>query len=170
MPDWSTYQIGQESGDIQIEASEDNMLATIQLAEQAHVTLDIFSHDLDARVFDNSQFTDEIRRLITSNRRAQVRVLVINTDFATRHGHRLVETARHFTSYMEIRKVHADYAGNVEAFLIADKRGLIHRKLASRYEAIVNFDDPHRARTLTDYFDEVWERSKPHVDFKRLYI
>lgn len=170
MTDWSTYQIGEDSGDILIETSEDNMLAANHLAAQAHAQIDIFSHDLDARVFDNADFSDSVRRLITSNRRAQVRVLVIDPDFATKHGHRLVEVARHFTSYMEIRKVHVDYAANVEAFFVVDKRGLIHRKLASRFEAIVNFNDPHRARTLTDYFEEVWERSKSHVDFKRLYI
>ena len=170
MTDWSTYQLGEDSGDIVIDSSEDNMLAANRLVEQAHSQIDIFSRDLDARVYNHSAFTDGIRQMITSSPRAKVRVLVIDPDFGTKHGHRLIDLARHFTSYMEIRKVHEDYAANPEAYLTVDKRGLLHRKLASRYEAIVNFNDPHHATTLSDHFDEVWERSKSHVDYKRLYI
>lgn len=170
MTDWSAYQVGQDSDDIVITSSDDNMHAAHQLVEQAHSQIDIFSRDLDARVYDNSIFTDAIKRMISASPRAKVRILVIDTDAGTKHGHRLIELARHFTSYMEIRKVHEDYAANPETYLTVDRRGLLHRKLASRYDGIVNFNNPHRAATLTDHFDEVWERSKQHIDFKRLYI
>jgi hypothetical protein len=170
MTDWTAYQLGESSDDIVIDSSEDNMLAANRLIEQAHIQIDIFTRDLEARIYNHSAVFDAIRSLVTSSPRAKVRILVIDPDFATKHGHRLIDLARHLTSYMEIRKVHEDYAANPEAFLIVDRRGLLHRKLASRYEAVVNFNDPQHAGTLTDKFDEIWERSKSHVDFKRLYI
>ena len=105
MTDWSTYQLGADGDDIVIDSSEDNMLAAIRLVEQAHSQIDIFSRDLDARVYNHSAFTDGIRQMITSSPRAKVRVLVIDPDYSTKHGHRLIDLARHLTSYMEIRKV-----------------------------------------------------------------
>ena len=170
MTDWSDYQLGENSDDIVIESSEDNMHAAYRLVQQAHSQIDIFSRNLDPRIYDNSEFADAIKGMISASQRARVRILVIDTDPSTKHGHRLIELARHFTSYMEIRKVHEDYAANPEVYLTVDQRGLIHRKLASRFEAVVNFNDPHHARTLGDHFEEVWERSKAHIDFKRLYI
>ena len=170
MTDWSSFQLGEDSGDIVVDSSDDNILAANRLVEQAHSQIDIFSRDLDARVYNHSAFTDGIRQMITSSPRAKVRVLVIDPDFAIRHGHRLIDLSRQLTSYVEIRKVHEDYAANPEAYLTVDRRGLLHRKLASRYEAIVNFNDPHHATTLSDQFNEVWDRSKTYIDFKRLYI
>ena len=168
--DWTSLTLGEDSSDIVIDSSEDNMLAATRLVEQAHAQIEIFSRDLDARIYNHSAFSDGIRNMITSSARAKVRVLVIDPDLAIKRGHRLIDLARHLTSYMEIRKVHEDYCANPEAFLTVDRRGLLHRKLASRYEAVVNFNDPHHATTLSDYFDEVWDRSKTYIDFKRLYI
>ena len=125
MTDWATFELGSHSDDIVIDTSEDNMSAACRLVEQAHAQIDIFSRDMDGRIFNHSSFTDAVRGMITSSPRAKVRILVIAPDFATKHGHRLIELARHLTSYMEIRKVHEDYASNPEAYLVVDRRGLL---------------------------------------------
>jgi hypothetical protein len=71
---------------------------------------------------------------------------------------------------LEIRRVHEDYSANPESYLVVDSRGLIHRKLASRYEGIANFNNPSEATNLVHHFNEVWEQSYPELYFKRLYI
>lgn len=169
-PDWARLQLGQDHDDLVIDSSEDNRQLSALMASQASQQLDIFSRDLDARVYDDTDFVEAVRQLAVQNDRAQIRILVIDPDHATRHGHRLIELARRLTSRMEIRRVHTDYAAFVECYFLADKRGVIHRKLASRYEAIVNFNLPPRAAELTAHFHEIWERSQPEANFKRLYI
>ena len=170
MPDWSEYTLGEHNTDISIETSEDNQAAALHLVSQAGRNLDLFSRDLEPRIYDNPEFTDAVRALAVKTRDMHVRILVIDPDFIIKHGHRLIELARRLTSHMEIRKVHEDYCNNPEAYLVVDNRGLLHRKLGSRYEAVVNFNNPMRATGLHHQFTEMWERSKQYMDFKRLHI
>lgn len=170
MPNWSSYKLGEQTDDIAINTSEDNAEAALSLVSQGGRSLDIFSRDLEPRIYDNSEFYDAVRALAVSTRDMYVRILVIDPDFIIKHGHRLIELARRLTSHMEIRKVHEDYCNNPEAYLVVDKRGLLHRKLATRYEAVVNFNNPMSATELHNQFTEMWERSKQYMDFKRLYI
>ena len=170
MPEWSEYNLGEDSGDIAIDTHEDNQLAALQLVSQGGRSLDIFSRDLEPRIYDIPDFADAVRALAVKTRDMRVRILVIDPDFIIKHGHRLIELARRLTSHMEIRKVHEDYCNNPEAYLVVDNRGLLHRKLASRYEAVVNFNNPMTATELHHQFTEMWERSKQYMDFKRLYI
>ncbi|MBI1421849.1 MAG: hypothetical protein GC149_00195 [Gammaproteobacteria bacterium] len=170
MPDWSEYILGEHSDDIAIDTSEDNQAAAIRLASQGGRSLDIFSRDLEPRIYDNADFVDAVRALAVKTRDMHVRILVVDPDFIIKHGHRLIELARRLTSHMEIRKVHEDYCNNPEAYLVVDNRGLLHRKLASRYEAVVNFNNPMTATEMHNQFTEMWDRSKQYMDFKRLYI
>lgn len=170
MPDWPNYQLGEHSDDIAINTSEDNSEAALSLVNQGERSLDIFSRDLEPRIYDTPEFYDAVRGIAVKTRELHVRILVIEPDFIIKHGHRLIELARRLTSHMEIRKLHEDYCNNPEAFLIVDKRGLLHRKLATRYEAVVNFNNPMTATELHNQFTEMWERSKQYMDFKRLYI
>lgn len=170
MPEWSSYQLGVQSGDIAIDTSADNSDAVLRLVNQGERSLDIFSRDLEPRIYDTSEFNDAVRALAIKTRDMHVRILVIEPDYIIKHGHRLVELARRLTSHMEIRKVHEDYCNNPEAYLVVDKRGLLHRKLASRYEAVVNFNNPMTATELHNQFTEMWDRSKQYMDFKRLHI
>ncbi len=167
---WADYQLGEDSDDIILETSEENMLAAINLADQAQFTVDIFSRNLDQQIYDNRAFIDAVKRFILSSPRSQIRILVIDPNVAIKHGHQLIELSRRFTSYMEIRKVHEHYASSPEAFMTVDGRGFIHRKLASRFDAIASFNNPEHASTLTHQFDEVWQHSKAEAEYQRLHI
>lgn len=167
---WADYQLGEDSEDIVVESSEENHQLAVQLVTQANHRLDVFTRDLDPRIYDNAEFIDAVRALAVNDNKAKIRFLVIDPDKAIKLGHRLLDLSRRLTSTLEIRKVHEDYGANPECYLIADGRGLLHRKLASRYEAIANFNNPADAMNLIHHFNEVWEHSSPELDFKRLYI
>lgn len=170
MPDWQEYQLGVNSDDIVIDTSEDNQAAAVQLVTQGGRSLDIFTRDLEPRIYDNAAFVDAVRALAIKTPGLHVRILIVDPDFIIKHGHRLIELSRRLTSHMEIRKVHEDYCNNPEAYLVVDRRGVLHRKLATRYEAVVNFNNPRQATDLQAQFTEMWDRSKQYMDFKRLYI
>ena len=170
MPEWTDYKLGEHADDIPIDSSEDNQAAALHLVSQGGRSLDIFSHDLEPRIYDTPDFTDAVRALAIKTRDMQVRILVNDPDFIIKHGHRLIDLARRLTSHMEIRKLHEDYCNKPEAYLVVDKRGLLHRKLASRYEAVVNFNNPMTATELYHHFSEMWERSRQYMDFRQLNI
>ena len=111
-----------------------------------------------------------MRQLALRSRHSRIRVLVKDSHRAVKDGHRLVELARHLSSFIEIRKAHEDARDAAEAFLIADGIGTLHRTLASRFEGTVNFRAPLHARRLAQWFTEVWERSAPDPELRRLHL
>ena len=170
MTQWSEYKLGDDTGDLLLESFEDNQQAALSLIRQGETTLDIFSRDLEPRIYNSQEFSEAVKDLALKNRNVKVRILVIDPDFAIKHGHSLITLSRRLGSYIEVRKVHEDYTSIPEAYLVVDHRGVLHRKLASRYEGTVNFSLPMRAAELLRTFNEVWEKSKSYIDFKQLNI
>lgn len=170
MIDWDAYILGETEQEIAIDSSQDNETAILQLLNQSQNTLDIFTRDLEPRLLNTPVFSEACRRLATLHDRSKIRILVIDPDYVIKHGHRLLDLSRRLTSSIEIRKAHEDYARKPESFYIADGRGWLHRKLASRYEAMVNFYDPLAAKGMLKEYNQIWEHSKQYIDFKRLYI
>jgi hypothetical protein len=144
--------------------------ATELMVQQSLSTLEIFTRDLDAPLYDQEAFLQALSALCLGNRKACIRILVQDPSPAVKRGHRLIELSRRLSSLIELRQPHPDYRHHNEAFLIADSCGLIYRALADRYEGIADFYDPVAAQRKLDFFTEVWERSEPHPDLRRLYI
>ena len=140
------------------------------MAQQCRESMEIFSRDLDAPLYDSVPFLEALGNLCRGNHNARVRILVQDPVAPIKHGHRLIELARRLSSSIELRQPHPDYRRCNEAFLIADGCGLIHRPLADRYEGSASFYDPVNAQRKLDFFTEVWERSEAHPEFRRLHI
>ncbi|HEX7047171.1 MAG TPA: hypothetical protein VF275_06340 [Gammaproteobacteria bacterium] len=148
----------------------DNRDAALEIAQLARRQLSIFSRDLEPSVFDTPEFLDAVKNLALSGSKASVRILLIDATRATKDGHRLVELARRLSSYIEIRKPHRDYLDMSEAFMIADERGLLYRKLATRWEGIVDPHDPMQARDKLKLFNDIWQRSHSDPETRQLRI
>jgi len=168
--DLESFRLGQSAEDLVLSDSTECREVSAALARQAHRTLDILSHALDASLYDNEPFLGAVKELATASRQSQVRVLVQQPDKAVKNGHRLIELARRLTSHIEIRQVHEDFSEVIEAFLVADVDGFVHRKNAARYEAMANFHAPNQARMLLQLFDEIWEKSTVPTELRRLHL
>lgn len=162
--------LGETAGDFALDSRDDNRHAVMLLASQAHRRIDLFTPDLEPALYDQSPFLDALTRLCLSSPRARVRVLAKDFERAVKEGHRLVELARRLSSYVEMRKVHSDYQENNEAFLLVDDYGLLHRRHAARFEGRCSGKAPLEVRRLRAFFGEVWERSEPHADLRRLHL
>lgn len=148
----------------------DNHDAALRIARLARRQLAIFTRDLEPPVYDTPEFVDAVKSLALSGSKASVRVLLIDSGRSTKEGHRLVELSRRLSSYIEIRKPHRDYLGMGEAFLIADERALLYRKLATRWEGIADTDDPLQAREKLKLFNTIWQRSHSDPETRQLRI
>jgi len=170
LADPDRYQLGTDHEPLRLDNIEQNRLAALLLARQARRSLHIVTRDMDPAVYDTAEFDDAIAELARQSRYAEVRILVNNTEHAIAHGHRLIETARRLSSYIQIRRLRPEQAHYNEAFLVADRRGVLHRGKGDLYEATLEFNNPARARDLHNEFTSLWEHAEHEPNFQRLHL
>jgi len=164
------FELGETGIQVPLGGRADNRLATLAMAQQAKRSLRIMTRDLDAPIYNTRDFTDAVTKLATRSKHSIIRILIQDSSNVVANGHRIVELAYRLSSKINLRKTCNEYQNHNEAFLIADDVGFIHRKIADRYEGIVNFKDSLQARNLAKFFDEVWEKSEPDPELRRLYL
>lgn len=162
--------LGETDSVLFLDSWTDNRAAALALTRQTRRTLDILTADMEPAIYDQQPLLEAVRQLAVRSRRSRVRVLVRDPQRTVKGGHRLVELARHLSSFIEIRKTPEDLEEFWEAFVIADQQGVLHRKLATRYEGTACFRAPVQARQLTHWFTEIWERSTPDPELRRIHL
>ena len=164
------FKLGETADQVPLEGSEDNRIAALALARQAERSLRIFTRDLEATVYNTLDFVEAVTKLATLSQYSMIHILIQDSTNVVKNGHRLVDLAYRLSSKIKLRKPCDEYRNYNEAFLIVDETGLMHKKLADRYEGMVNFNDSLEARNLAKFFDEVWEKSDPDPELRRLHL
>jgi len=144
--------------------------ATQQVALVARRLLTMYTQDLEPGIYDQPQFLETVKKLVLSRSYAKVRVLLADPARVVYEGSKFVHLARRITSHIEIRHVRAERRDNQAAFLIADDRALVYRLQASRWEGIVEMNDPAVARRYLNYFDEIWIASEPEAETRQQHL
>ena len=139
--------------------------------EPARYEIAIYTRDLDPALLDVPPILDAIKRIALSGRRARVRILVQEPRKPLADGHRLIALAQRLPSLIEFRTPQDEQDRQyASAFLINDRRGYLFRTLASRNEGEGSTYAPGRHAQLREYFDQVWERSVPSEELRKLVI
>ena len=155
-----------------IDTADENREAAITLAGQARFSINIFTRDLDPPIFNNAAFEKCVFSLARQHRSATVRILARDSATAVRQGHSLIRLAQHLTSSVFIHNPAREHRDEPSTFMTVDGTGFIYRPRSSsrNYHAAVHARSPKRAAELEDYFNEMWERSTPDSQVRRLYI
>jgi len=164
------FELGKTDGQIHIESSEDNRMAALALAQQTQRSLRIFTRNLEASVYNSQNFVEALIKLVTRGQYSFIHILIQDSTNIVKNGHRMVELSYRLSSKIKLRNPCQEYRNFNEAFLVADESGLIHKKIADRYEGMVSFNNPLEARNLAKFFDEVWEKSEPDPELRRLHL
>ena len=166
------YTLGDHNEDILIDTPTENREAVISLARQARSSINLFTRDLDPRLFDNAGFERSILTLARSHHSADIRILTLDSGRARHQGHCLIRLAQKLTSSVLIHNPAREHRHVIATFLVVDRKGILHRprSTSTDYDAIVNFMAPERAAELQDFFNEMWERSTPDSQIRRLHI
>ncbi len=167
---FTELRLGETALEIELQTRAECQYAGELMVQQCLASLDIFSRDLDALLYDQAPFLQALGALCLGNRKARIRILVQDPITAIKRGHRLIELSRRLSSSIEIRQPHPDYRHHNEAFLVADDCGLVYRPLSDRFEGTANFYNPVMAERKADFFTEVWERSEAHPELRQLHI
>ncbi len=149
------------------DALRDTALA---MAAQAERHIYIFSHDLDHFIYDNPSFVEACSELARAHRRSEIRVLTRDSNKVVKQGHKLVLLGQRLASSIHFRVPLDEYNDHNESFMVVDDIGYLYRPLHDRFEGEANFSNRLKARDLGDFFREVWERSQPDPQLRRLQI
>jgi hypothetical protein len=145
--------------------------AHVRLLSQARYRAAIYLPRIEPGILDSDAILTELRRLATSGRPAQIRILTHDAEQAHRDGHRLIGLAQRLPTAVSIRmpvdEVHLAYGS---AFICDTSSGFLFRPVASRYEARGDLDARGETSRLMAYFDEVWERAEPAWQIRPLGI
>lgn len=166
------FSLGEHDKDILIDTAAENRDAVISLAQQARSSINLFTRDLDPRLFDNSDFERSVFTLARTHHSADIRILTLDSSHACQQGHCLIRLAQRLTSSVLIHNPAREYRDVIATFLVVDGKGILHRprSTSTDYDAVVNYMAPQRAAELQDFFNEMWERSTPDSQIRRLFI
>lgn len=168
--EFSKYQLGVDSKVIQLQSWSENRDAAAIMANQCQREIDIISRLLDPFIFNSSDFIDAIKKLITSGKRANIRIIVFDPETIVRNGHQIVRLAGDFSSFFEIRKASNEYKHYNQSLLMVDKTGYLHRLNSTRYEATLNFYDRKKCKALDEEFTEMWESGLADPNLRRMRL
>jgi len=113
----------------------------------------------------------ELRRIATSGRSAQIRILLHDPEAALRNDHPLIGLAQRLSSAFQIRQPVDDVdLGWGSACLLNDVGGYLFLPVAERPQGRSARHDRAQAAPLQQHFDEVWNRSERAVTLQTLDI
>jgi hypothetical protein len=168
-PPWSDTAIGDNARfDIADEARLAD--AVSHLLRQTRYSLQVYTPDLEPRLYDTADVAAALRRTATASRRADIRLLARDLDPAIKAGHRLIELARKLSSFIEIRLAPTRGELGGDAFVIADRSAVLYRPHAGRPEGELHLHDPRQARLLAGRFQILWDEATTSPDLRRLHL
>lgn len=164
------YKFKLNKTDIKLSSSDEVKVMNIAMTQQSMRKIDIISRHFDPAVFDVADFIESVKQLSISSQFSKIRILLRDSDPIVKNGHRMIELVQQLTSSIEVRVISEEYRSYNEAFMLYDEKMVIYLRYSDRYNGIANFDRPRLASELAAFFEEVWERSTPDPNFRRLHI
>ena len=140
----------------------------VELCSDARRYIRILSPDLDHEVFDNEALCTAISALARRSRHTEVRILVQDTRALAQRGHRLLELARRIPSLVHIQVLAEHPEINNDTMVIRDMDGLLFKPGDSEHQGIHEADSRAITTAYVEQFDDLWERSVPDAELRRL--
>ncbi len=162
--------LNQTRGEIEFTTLAENRAILTGMIAQARRCIALFTPDLEPRLYDDRLFIQHLQRLAISGRHTSIRILVKDLEHSVKNGHRIIETARRFTSNIKIHRLNEDYDDWPEAFIVIDECGWIWRKLFTLPEGVASFARTLKTRDLLHRFDTGWQNSSPDPEVRTLHI
>lgn len=154
---------------IEVASLEQARTVVDALASQARHRLWIYTRDLDRPLFDREPFLAELQRIALSGRGAEVRILIQDPLAAVRDGHRLLHLAARLPTYIHLRTpVTEEDRQYAAAFVLNDVGGFYLRPIGSRWDGEGYSASPGPQGQLLHQFNQVWERSEPDPELRRI--
>lgn len=134
--------------------------ARLRLLVEARRRIAIYHPTLSDDIYGSVTELAELRRLATSGRGAEIRLILHAPADALREGHRLVALAQRLPSMVLVRvpleELDLAYASS---YLLTDQGGYLFQPDARRADGRASLADRAAQAPLMQHFNDVWERS-----------
>ncbi len=144
--------------------------ALFDLARTARLEFALYAPDLAPRLTDRPDLAEALRALALSNPRARIRLLCRDAREAARGGHALLRLSAALPSRCALRELDPQDETAEELYAFADQRAVLHQPRRTEPRAHLQLNAPRRAREFSRHFEQLWERSKPAREARRLEL
>lgn len=128
-----------------------------------HRQLRVYDHDPGLLEIDHPPRLAALRALCVAGGGRRIELLFDDISHVARDHPRLLLLLRDFGHVLEIRQADPDAPRPDQAFVLADRRGVLLRADKGVVHGAFHEDDPARATALNHSFEEMWQRAPAQV-------
>lgn len=125
--------------------------------------LRVYDHDLGLFEIDQQPRHTSLRALCVAGSGRRIELLLDDIGRVARAHPRLMQLLRDFSHVIEIRQADPDAPRPDQAFVLADRHGVLIRADKAAVHGMLHTDDPARAIPLLQSFDGMWQRAPASV-------
>jgi len=125
--------------------------------------LRVYDHDLSLLDIDDAPRLAALRALCVAGGGRRIELLLDDISRVARDHPRLMLLLRDFGHVLEIRQADPDAPRPDEAFVLADRHGVLLRADKSAVHGTLHPDDPGSATALHQNFEGMWQRAPASV-------
>lgn len=146
-----------------IETPSEFRAAFDALLASTHRQLRLYDHELGLLELDHAPRHAALRALCVAGGGRRIELLLDDISCVARNHPRLMQLLRDFGHVIEIRQADPDAPRPDQAFVLADRRGVLLRADKAAVRGTLHADDPGRAAALHQDFDAMWQRAPASV-------
>lgn len=128
-----------------------------------HRQLRVYDHDLGLLEIDHPPRLAALRALCVAGGGRRIEVLLDDISRVARDHPRLLLLLRDFGHVLEIRQADPDMPRPDQAFVLADRSGVLLRADKAAAHGVLHENDPARLTALNHSFEEMWQRAPASV-------
>ncbi len=144
--------------------------ACLELLKQARREVCFFAPALDKHLLDNELALEVISAFARDSRLSKVRLLVHNTRDAVSQSHRLLPLAQRLSSHFAVHECAREDQDQLYLCLLVDDNAVLYCTDPLRYQGYVTDNDRAQHKQLKQQFENMWARSQPDPQSRRLHI
>lgn len=123
----------------------------------------LYDHDLSLFDIDQQPRHASLRALCVAGGGRRIELLLDDIQHVARNYPRLMQLVRDFSHVIEIRQADPVAPRPDQAFVLADRQGVLLRADKTAVHGTLHLDDPRTAVALNHDFEAMWQRSQTSV-------
>jgi len=153
---------------------QDTHQALLTLLAATRRSIHLYTPYLDPRLCNDSLIIDTISTQISQQPRLRFYLLLPAATVWRGSCPRLLQLAERLTSTLSLRTLPGDEPRErpefLQGFVIADQTVLLHQADPRNFIGSFASQGTGKARELLNFFMELWEKSAPDPELRRLYL
>ena len=145
------------------EIPSEYQIAFDTLLSQGPHQVRLYDHDLGLLDIDHQPRHASLRALCVAGGGRRIELLLDDIQHGARNHPRLMQLVRDFGHVIEIRQADPVAPRPDQAFVLADRRGVLLRADKTAVRGTFHPDDPRTAVALNHEFEAMWQRSQASV-------